>query len=236
MGIPKPTTDNRPVLRSSATAENGQPITRSKSTLSRQGFTLVEVIIAVAIMVILLGLVLGPMLVGFDYFHKGDARVDIRQNAVIAMDTVLKDIREAMYVYVAADGSDVPLTDNDDVNLWVVLPVKDTSGNYNIIYNYSSTAPLAKETKDEVPVRYGHLIHYYTDSEGRLMKRVYTDATTTPPKYGENAVVGKVKTETKFNCSANGIVTVDITVIKTDSGDGTEHRLHLVSKARPMIK
>lgn len=196
----------------------------------RRGFTLIEVTIAIAVLVILLGFILGPMLVGFDYFHKGDARVDIRQNAAIAMDNILKDVREAMYVYVI-DDSGKAVIDCDAYELWIWLPSKtDINGNAeNVLDEDCPINPLNKNNGDK--------IHYYTkdrNTNPRLYKEVYSKGSATVS--GQNAVVGNVKTETKFNCSKSGIVTVDITAIKIDSGDGTEHRLHLTSKARPMIR
>ena len=199
-------------------------------TEKRQGFTLIEVTIAIAVLVILLGFIIGPMLVGFDYFHKGDARVDIRQNAAIAMETILKDVREAMYVYAIDDLGNIVI-DGDVYDLWIWLPSKtDINGNAeNILDEDCPINPLNKNNGDK--------IHYYTkdrNTNPRLYKEVYSKGSATVS--GQNAVVGNIKTETKFNCSKNGIVTIDITAIKIDNGDGTEHRLHLTSKARPMIK
>jgi prepilin-type N-terminal cleavage/methylation domain-containing protein len=81
----------------------------------RRGFTLVEVLVALAIMVVLFALLFAPMMAGLDWVSTGKANVNLQNAARFAMEQIRRELGEAAFV--------VPTTD-------IVLPtenVADTS-------------------------------------------------------------------------------------------------------------
>lgn len=64
----------------------------------RQGFTLTEVLVALAIMVILFALLFAPMMIGLDWVATGRAHVGIQDAARLAMEEMRRELGEAVYV------------------------------------------------------------------------------------------------------------------------------------------
>ncbi len=94
----------------------------------RRGFTLVEVVITVALLGIVLGLLLVPVMSSLGYFRSATARADAQTAARIALDAVARELTEAMYVQLDMyDSSAIafipPLrVDPDDPNSEIVTP------------------------------------------------------------------------------------------------------------------
>lgn len=65
----------------------------------RQGFTLTEVLVALAIMVILFALLFAPMMAGLDWVSTGRANVNLQNAARFAMEQIRRELGEAVYVY-----------------------------------------------------------------------------------------------------------------------------------------
>ncbi len=63
-----------------------------------RGFTLVELLVVLAILVILLGLLFAPMLTGIEIARKGQRRARLQDTARLAMEVIKRDISNAMYV------------------------------------------------------------------------------------------------------------------------------------------
>jgi prepilin-type N-terminal cleavage/methylation domain-containing protein len=64
-----------------------------------RGFSLVEVILAAAILVIVLSALYSVMSAGWDTYVSGEAKADMQQNARLAMETVEADLRLIGYGY-----------------------------------------------------------------------------------------------------------------------------------------
>jgi prepilin-type N-terminal cleavage/methylation domain-containing protein len=66
---------------------------------SRRAFTLVEMMVAVAIFSLLLAVVLVPLRAGLDFFHIGKARSETQGASQTALDQIERDLRRAVYVF-----------------------------------------------------------------------------------------------------------------------------------------
>ncbi len=93
------------------------------------GFTLVEVLVTTALLVIVLGLLLYyPIMSSFSYFRSASARADAQSAARIALDAMARELTEAMYVQLDMYDSSMmafipPLrVDRDDPNSDIVMP------------------------------------------------------------------------------------------------------------------
>lgn len=64
----------------------------------RQGFTLTEVLVALAIMVILFALLFAPMMIGLEWVATGRAHVGMQDAARLAMEEIRRELGEAVYV------------------------------------------------------------------------------------------------------------------------------------------
>ena len=96
--------------------------------LPRRGFTLVEVLITVALLGIVLGLLMLPVVNSLGYFRSATARADAQSAARAALDTMARELTEAMYVQLDMyDNSMIALVpplrvDPDDPNSEIVTP------------------------------------------------------------------------------------------------------------------
>jgi type II secretory pathway pseudopilin PulG len=93
------------------------------------GFTLVEVMVTTALLVIVLGLLLYyPIMSSFSYFRSASARADAQSAARIALDAMARELTEAMYVQLDMYDSSMmafvpPLrVDPGDPNSDIVMP------------------------------------------------------------------------------------------------------------------
>ncbi len=74
------------------------PTNRILTIRNRRAFTLVEVIVAVALLALALGLLLVPIVNSLGYFRSATARADAQTTARLALDSVARELTEAMYV------------------------------------------------------------------------------------------------------------------------------------------
>jgi len=94
----------------------------------RDGITLVELLVTVALLAIVFGLLMYPLVSSFGYFRSATARADAQAVARLALDSMARELAEAMYVQLDMyDDSMVafipPLrTDPDDPNSSMVTP------------------------------------------------------------------------------------------------------------------
>ncbi len=65
----------------------------------RRGFTLVEVLVVLAILVILFGLLFMPIIASLDMVTVGQARVTMQTSARTTMEQIRREISNAMYIY-----------------------------------------------------------------------------------------------------------------------------------------
>lgn len=74
------------------------------------GFTLVELLVVIAITAILLGLLLVPLVKGFQLTRQGQTQVEVQNTARLAMEQVVRELKRAAYIF-----------DNyhRELNLWV---------------------------------------------------------------------------------------------------------------------
>ena len=95
---------------------------------SRRGFTLIEVVVTLGLLGIVLALLLVPVMSSLGYFRSATARADAQTAARIALDSVARELTEAMYVQLDMyDNSMIavipPLrVDPDDPNSEIVTP------------------------------------------------------------------------------------------------------------------
>ncbi|RYX84350.1 prepilin-type N-terminal cleavage/methylation domain-containing protein [bacterium] len=66
---------------------------------SRRAFTLVEMLVAIAIFSLLLTIVLVPLRAGLDSFHIGKARSDTQSASQSSLDQIERDLRRAVFVF-----------------------------------------------------------------------------------------------------------------------------------------
>lgn len=95
---------------------------------SRRGFTLIEVVVTVGLLGIVLALLLVPVMSSLGYFRSATARANAQSAARIALDSVARELTEAMYVQLDMYDSSMiavipPLrVDPDDPNSEIVTP------------------------------------------------------------------------------------------------------------------
>ncbi len=123
----------------------------------RRGFTLIEVVVTVGLLGIVLALLLIPVMSSLGYFRSATARADAQTAARIALDSVARELTEAMYVQLDMyDNSMIavipPLrVDPDDPNSEIVTPPRPDWGRavrwwralYDPTANYNPGGTLA---------------------------------------------------------------------------------------------
>jgi prepilin-type N-terminal cleavage/methylation domain-containing protein len=72
---------------------------RQGKKVSRSGFTLVEVLVALAIFMLLLAIILVPLNMGFTMLHLGKANSDVQSATQRVIDRMRGDLTKAIYVY-----------------------------------------------------------------------------------------------------------------------------------------
>ncbi len=71
----------------------------SKAAFARRGFTLVEVLVVLAIMVILFSLLFAPMVSGIDLVRRGQRHVTMQNSVRMALERMRRELAEAVYVF-----------------------------------------------------------------------------------------------------------------------------------------
>lgn len=71
----------------------------TRKNAARRGFTLVEILVVIAITVILFGLLLGPLLQAFKLTRRAQAVTAAQDSARKAMETVTRELTSAVYVF-----------------------------------------------------------------------------------------------------------------------------------------
>jgi len=95
---------------------------------STAGFTLMEILLAAALMLIVLGLLYVPLMSTFGYFRTGTAQADAQNVTRTALDAMCRELQEAMYVQLDMYDNTVvafipPLrVDPNDPNSEIVTP------------------------------------------------------------------------------------------------------------------
>lgn len=78
---------------------NQEPVDFRGASMRKRAFTLVEVLIAVAIMSLLLSIIMVPLRLGFESFHIGKARSEVQQQAQLTLQQIAGDLRKAQFVF-----------------------------------------------------------------------------------------------------------------------------------------
>lgn len=98
----------------------------------RRGFTLVEVLVVLAILVILFGLLFAPMMAGMDMATTGRAQARLQDTARLAAEQMRRELANAMYVYppptYAANTGAGVVGVTDYSQLVFALPASDAEG------------------------------------------------------------------------------------------------------------
>lgn len=66
---------------------------------NRKGFTLVEIMVVLALTVVILGLVFGPVISSFNFTRRAETMVRAQDNARFALEEISRELADAMYVY-----------------------------------------------------------------------------------------------------------------------------------------
>ncbi len=74
---------------------------------NRKGFTLVEILVVVALTIVILGLVFGPVISSFNFTRRAETMVRAQDNARFALEQVSRELADAMFVY---DNTNQPIT------------------------------------------------------------------------------------------------------------------------------
>ena len=95
------------------------------------GFTLIEVLVVLAILVILFGLLFVPLISGLDMASRGRSAARLQQDTRIALERLRRDLADAIYVYptyrMPTPGSPAPFVSDTSRRLFV-LPARDPAG------------------------------------------------------------------------------------------------------------
>jgi len=78
---------------------------------SKKGFTLIEIIVAIALSFILLGALYSVYLTSYRSYRNNVARAELNQNARIAMERITRDLRQTQEIT-----TDLPPTNTDQLN------------------------------------------------------------------------------------------------------------------------
>ncbi len=87
---------NKSAKRSRCHPTPGALMTR---TAARRGFTLVEVLVVLAILVLLFGLLFMPMMVGLDMATEARIRSNMQDSVRLAMEQICRELSDGVYVY-----------------------------------------------------------------------------------------------------------------------------------------
>jgi type II secretory pathway pseudopilin PulG len=104
--------------------------------INKKGITIIELLIAMSLLALLLGMVVGVYLIGANVFSSESSRSDVRQDAFSAMHTVVEKLREAKSITSAS---------NTSVTFWVDGDwdgIIDGGETYVISWSGSIGAPL----------------------------------------------------------------------------------------------
>lgn len=82
---------------------------------NRRGFTLVEMMVVLALTIVILGLVFGPVISSFNFTRRAETMVAAQDNARFAIEQVSRDLADAMFVY-------------DNTNQPINFPMTDANG------------------------------------------------------------------------------------------------------------
>ncbi len=127
----------------------------NRGARARSGFTLVEILVAVAIMSLLLAIILVPLRLGFETYHIGTARAGLQQEVQGTLQQINRDFRRANFVF---PNTRVPgISDNSDTTSACSLaPYQGTTTGWNFLpYFQRSVAPTANENTDPADINSG---------------------------------------------------------------------------------
>lgn len=114
---------------------------RKQRNISRRGFTLVEIMVALAIFMLLLVIILVPLNMGMNLLHLGKAQADVQVASQQVIDQMRKDLTRAIYVY--PNSQIYSVTGNEDAP-------KYPYGDLSLISEVASPGDL--ENSNAVPV------------------------------------------------------------------------------------
>lgn len=126
--------------------------TSLRPRLRRNGFTLVEVLVAVAIMSLLFAVILVPLRLGFDSFNIGQTRSTLQQQAQLTLQQIGNDLRKAQFVF--PNSRIAGVSDNEDQASPCAVQGYKASWNYQP-YVKSTTTGETDSPSIPLPPTYG---------------------------------------------------------------------------------
>jgi prepilin-type N-terminal cleavage/methylation domain-containing protein len=94
------------------------------------GFTLVEIMVAIAIMSLLFAVILVPLRLGFDSFNAGRAQSEVQIQAQVTVQQIANDLRKAQFIFPNTFVPGVSKGDNSSSNCSVAGYKSDLTWNY----------------------------------------------------------------------------------------------------------
>jgi prepilin-type N-terminal cleavage/methylation domain-containing protein len=117
------------------THKHSRQLALQQPRLRRGGFTLIEVLVVLAILVVLFGMLFAPMMTGMQMVTSGRVQARLQDTARLAAEQMRRELAEAMYVYplptiltsTGSPATDVAVTDYSQIVF--VPPAADDNGN-----------------------------------------------------------------------------------------------------------
>lgn len=102
-----------------APSRRAAPRGRGRKPLARAGFTLVEIMVALTILLLMLAIIFVPLNLGTRFFSIGNSRSHLQQAAQLTLNQITNDLHQAIYVYpndvLAGVTTNSPYTNNSPI-------------------------------------------------------------------------------------------------------------------------
>lgn len=108
------------------------------SKISSKGFTLVEILVAIAISTLVMGSVYGIYITSYKSYRKSINKADLNQNVRIALERISRDLRQTNAIITTLPSSEIKFQDGHDTSqIRYINYYRDTDNNlYQRISHY----------------------------------------------------------------------------------------------------
>jgi len=191
-----------------------------KNFPSPRGVTLVELLVAVALLSLIMVAFYTVFRGGSKAYKTGEERVELIQNARIALDMMVSQIRQALPPDASAN-PEIKFEIIDGTSIKFFAPIDSTPGAEEITFSASSYT-LYKKTDN--PIRW-----YTTPSPGEYKDPAVSSNPVTAALPGTEGVVSNLKFEEK---DSDGLIRITM-LVSADPTDASEkvYSFHAIVKA-----